>query len=113
MSTDNLSPTKKALLAMWEAVRERIISPECDDEAILANANKLKILNQDAFREDEFMTYDEAIKELGINYNRNKLSALAKKHGIKSHKFKNSPAGFHKDDITRLKLILRQKDLGK
>lgn len=111
MNTDNLSPTKKALLAMWDAVRDRIISPECDDEAILANASKLKILNQDAFREDEFLTYDEAIKELGINYNRNKLSTLAKKYGIKNYKFKNSPAGFHKDDIARLKLILAEEIL--
>lgn len=111
MSTDNISPTKKALLVMWDAVRERIISPECDDEAILANASKMRILNQDVFREDEFMTYDEAIKELGISYNRNKLSTLAKKYGIKNRKFKNCPAGFHKDDITRLKLILAEEKL--
>ena len=111
MSIDKISPTKKALLAMWDTVREQIISPECDDEAIIANSSKLRTLNQDAFREEEFMTYDEAIKELGINYNRNKLSALAKKYGIKNYKFKNSPAGFHKDDIARLKLILAKENL--
>jgi hypothetical protein len=111
MSIDNISPTKKALLAMWDKVREQIISPECDDEAIIANASKLNILNQDAFREEDFMTYDEAIKALGISYNRNKLSDLAKKHGIKSRKFKNSPAGFHKDDIARLKLLISQEGL--
>lgn len=100
MSTDNLSPTKKALLAMWDKVREQIISPECDDEAIIVNTSKLKILNQDAFREEEFMTY-----------NRNKLSSLVKKYGIKSRKFKNSPVGFHKDDIARLKLLIAKEGL--
>lgn len=106
-----LSPMKRALLAMWDKVREQIISPECDDEAIIVNTSKLKILNQDAFREEEFMTYDEAIKELKIPYNRNKLSSLVKKYGIKSRKFKNSPVGFHKDDIARLKLLIAKEGL--
>lgn len=110
MSTEGLSPVKLAILSMWEDVRDLILSPECDDEAIMVNANKISILNQGSFREDEYMTYDDAMKELGIGYNRNRLSTLAKKYGIKSRKFKNSPAGFHKDDISRLKLILATKD---
>lgn len=110
MSADNISPAKKTILDLWDKVRGQLLSPECDDEAIMVNANKLNILNRDSFREEDYMSYDEAIKELGINYNRNRLSELAKAHGIKSRKFKNSPAGFHKDDIMRLKLFLTESD---
>lgn len=106
MNTNELSPIKKAALEMWEKVRDLILSPECDDDAVLVASTKINILNKDAFREEDYLSYDDAIKELGIGYNRNKLSDLAKKHGIKNHKFKHFPAGFHRDDIAKLKLIL-------
>lgn len=106
MSADNLTPTKKAVLRMWEQVRDMIISPECDDETIIVNANKINILNKDVFRESDYMTYDDAIREIGMGYNRNKLSELAKKCNVKSRKFKNSPAGFHRDDIEKIKLYI-------
>ena len=113
MVENKLSPIKKAILSMIDNIRETIISPECDDEAILVNANKINILNAGAFKEDDYMTYDDAIRYLGIGYNRNRLSQLAKRHGIRNRKFKNSSVGFHRDDIERLKLIIQQEKLNK
>jgi hypothetical protein len=104
-----ISKTRKVILDMIDVFREKIISGECDDDTIMVKTVDLGILNADSFKEDEYLNYDEAIKELGISYNRNKLSELAKKHGVKNRTFNSTHVGFHKDDIKRLKLILERE----
>jgi hypothetical protein len=103
-----ISKTRKVVLDMIDVFREKIINGECDDDTIMVKASDLGILNADSFKEDEYLNYDEAIKELGISYNRNKLSELAKKHGVKNRTFNSMHVGFHKDDIKKLKLILER-----
>lgn len=58
---------------------------------------------RDSYREKEFINYDDALKELGMGYNRNKLSALAKAHGIKNYTFNNVHIGFKLSEILELK----------
>lgn len=106
MESNSLSVIKRSALAMIDNVREMIIN-DCDDETLVKTIPKVNIPTKVGIIEDDYMSYDDAIKELEIPYNRNKLSALAKKHGIKSYKLRNNlPLGFHKDDIARLKEIL-------
>lgn len=104
-----MTPLKAALIKSIDALKERFMSEDCDDEAIISNMHRLDILNDKAFREDEFLNYDEAIKELGIGYNRNKLSELTKEYNIKSVTFKNAKIGFRRRDIDRLKIILHER----
>lgn len=104
-----ISKTKKSVLAMMDAFRDMIIN-DCDDETIMLKMHDLQVLDKDSFREEDYLTYDEAIKELGINYNRNKLSSLAKKYGIRNRKFNSMHVGFHRDDIRKLKLLLQRED---
>lgn len=104
-----ISKTRKVILDMIDVFREKIISGECDDDTIMVKAGDLGILNADSFKEDEYLNYDEAIRELGIGYNRNRLSALAKKHGIMNRTFNSTHVGFHRDDIRKLKLILERE----
>lgn len=105
MENSNLSLTKRNALILLDAIREIVISDGNDE--IIANAlAKVFIPVNGGIVASDYMSYDEAIKELGISHNRNKLSKLAKEHDIKCHKFRNMPIGFHKDDIARLKEIL-------
>lgn len=105
----NLSKTKKFVLSIIDEVRSQVLT-ECDDETLVSRMSDLRVIDQDAFHEDDYYTYDEAISELGIGYNRNRLSELAKKHNIRNRKFKNVPVGFHKDDINKLKIILSKQN---
>lgn len=100
-----LSPIKKHALSIIDNIREVVLT-ECDDETIVKTIPKINIPISVGVKEEDYMSYDDAIKELHIGYNRNKLSELAKQHNIKSHKFRNMPIGFHKDDIARLKEVL-------
>jgi hypothetical protein len=103
-----MSKTKKMVLSIIDNIREQVLN-DCDDETLTSRMCDLRVIDQGAFHEDDYYTYDEAITELGIGYNRNRLSELAKKHNIRNRKFKNVPVGFHKDDINKLKIILSKK----
>ena len=108
MDETNFSPIKRSASSIIDSFRN-IVATECDDETIIKTIPNLKIPSVGIVEED-FMSYDDAIKELEMGYNRNKLSALAKKHGIKSQKFRNVPIGFHKADIDKLKRILNNEE---
>lgn len=108
MDETNLSPIKRSALSMIDSFRN-LVATECDDETIVKTLPNIKIPSVGIVEED-YMSYDDAIKELGMGYNRNKLSALAKKYNIQCHKFRNMPIGFHKDDIAKLKRILNNEE---
>lgn len=104
-----LTKTKKVVLSIIDNIREQVLT-ECDDETLVSRMNDLRVIDQDAFHEGDYYTYDEAIAELGIGYNRNRLSDLAKRYNIRNRKFKNVPVGFHKDDINKLKIIISKQN---
>ena len=104
---NGISKTKQFVLSVIDNIREQVIN-ECDDETLTARMSDMRVLDLDAFHEDDYYTYDEAIAELGIGYNRNRLAELAKKYNVRNRKFKNVSVGFHKDDISKLKLILNR-----
>lgn len=108
MDDDRISPVKRVALIAIDSLRNMVVN-DCDDETIANTLPKVSIPIKVGIVETDFMSYDDAIKELNMGYNRNKLSKLAKQYGIKSHKFRNMPIGFHKDDIARLKEELNKK----
>lgn len=105
----DISKTKQFVLSIIDNVREQVLN-DCDDETLTARMSDMRVLDIGAFHEDDYYTYDEAISELGIGYNRNRLAELAKKHNVRNRKFKNVSVGFHKDDINKLKLILAKQN---
>lgn len=105
MDESKLSPIKRSALAVVDTVKHMIVN-ECDDETIIKTLPQVTIPTKVGIVEEDYMSYDDAIDELQLPYNRNKLAQLAKEHGIRSHKFRKMPIGFHKDDIARLKEIL-------
>ena len=58
---------------------------------------------EDHINPKDYCSYDEAIDILDIGYNRNRLRALTKLHGIKNHRVNNQPIGFKRQDIFALK----------
>lgn len=100
-----LSPIKRSALAIIDSFRD-IVANDCDDADIVKTIPNINIPIDVGIKEKDYMSYDDAIDFLKIGYNRNRLSELAKKHGIKSHKFRKMPIGFHIKDIERLKTIL-------
>lgn len=110
MDERELSPIKRSALSVLDSIKSMVIN-DCDDETIVATMPKVTIPTKVGIVEEDYMSYDDAIKELNIGYNRNKLSQLAKQYGIKSHKFRHMPIGFHKDDIAKLKNILSSNEV--
>lgn len=104
---NGISKTKQFVLSVIDNIREQVIN-DCDDETLTARMSDMRVLDIEAFHEDDYYTYDEAIAELDIGYNRNRLAELTKKYNIRNRKFKNVSVGFHKDDIRKLKLILNK-----
>lgn len=105
MDSKELSPIKKTALSIVDFVRDVVIN-DCDDETLLKTTSHLSDFVDVGVREKDYLNYDEAIKVLGIGYNRNKLASLARMYNIKCHRFRNMPIGFHKDDIAKLKEII-------
>lgn len=68
---ENLSKTKRFVLSIIDEVRTQVLT-ECDDETLTSRMHDFNILDHDSFKEDDYYTYDEAIRELGIRYNRNR-----------------------------------------
>lgn len=109
MHTKELSPIKRMALAIVNTVKEQIIN-DCSDEEITRHMARVHPDLRGSYREEDFMNYDESLKELKLGFNRNKLTELAKRYNIKNHTFKNNHIGFHKEDIAKLKRILAQEN---
>lgn len=116
MDTKILSPMKNLALAIVDntarKLKEQILT-ECTDDEITQNMARMHPDLRGTYREEDYVSYDKALKRLGMKHNRNKLSALAKQYGIKNHTFNNAHIGFHKDDIAKLKCILNEEKLKK
>lgn len=109
MNTKELSPIKRMALAVVNTVKEQIIN-DCSDEEITHHMARIHPDLRGTYREEDFMNYDEALKELHLGYNRGKLNALAKQYHIKNYTFKNNHIGFKRDDIAMLKRILAHEN---
>lgn len=108
MDESKLSPIKRSALSVLDTVKNMVVN-DCDDETIIKTLPQVAIPTKVGIVEEDYMSYDDAIDELKLPYNRNRLAQLAKEHGIRSHKFRNMPIGFHKDDIARLKKIINNE----
>ena len=113
MNRKELSPMKQLALAVVNSATRKIkyqILNDCSDEEITQNIARVHPDLRGTYKEEDYLSYDKALKVLGFGYNRNKLNELAKKHNVKNHTFNNAHIGFKKDDIEMLKRILANKE---
>lgn len=88
---------------------KRIDDGECNEDDIGYILEKTNAESKGYFKEDSFMTYDKAMKTLGIS-KRNDLKSLMDRFKIKSFKINNRSVGFPSTKVHSLALKLRRKD---
>ena len=103
------SPTVKYAIHLLKDVIRGLRNGDCTEEEVVDALARFNPENRGYIKEEDFINYDEACKELGIGWNRNKLNSLCKKYGIVNHKFNNAHIGFAKKDILKLKSIIQQE----
>lgn len=84
---------------MKEAIRfvkdilHRMENDECNDEQLGYVLGRVNAENKGYFKEDSFMNYDKAMRELNIG-TRKELVKVLKRHGVKMQKIGNTKVGF-------------------
>lgn len=79
----------------------------CTDEQIDDLISKTEPRSRGYFREEDFVTADEALKILRLGQNRNRLFMLLKAHKIESQTFNGVKIGYRKEEIYKLKEKLK------
>lgn len=91
---------------LLKGIIEDIQNGQCGEKEVINALNKINIPDKNAFKEDDFVNYDEIGRILCLGWNRKKINELCKKHNIKVVRFRNRPIGFRKIEILKLKEIL-------
>lgn len=99
----NLSRTSKELIRVCKFIIQEAREGRCDNEEIATFLCEGLPASFGYFREDDYVTADEAMRILHLNQNRNKFFALLKEHKINACKFKGLRIGYRIKDIYRLK----------
>lgn len=108
MKNTELSATKKLAIATLDFIKERIIQGDCSDEELSENLSRVNCeANKDYINKNDYVNADQAIKILGIGYDRNKLFSLTKKYGVINHTLNNQHIGFKRKEIEQIACILR------
>ena len=108
MQNTELSATKRLALSTLDFIKERIIKGDCSDAELQENMSRINCeANHDYINKNDYVNADQAIKILGIGYNRNKLFELTKKYGVVNHTLNNRHIGFKRKEIERIACILK------
>jgi hypothetical protein len=59
---------------------------------------------------NDYINYDDAMKQMPFGYNRNKLNALTKKYGIETKRINNMAIGFDKREIKALARKVKEEE---
>lgn len=74
----------------------------CTDEQIDDLISKTEPRSRGYFREEDFVTADEALRVLKLGQNRNRLFMLLKAHKIESQTFNGVKIGYRREEIHKL-----------
>lgn len=88
-------------------IKECIINGDCSDEELQENMTRISMAaNKDYINKNDYINVDQAMKMLGMKYNRNRFFELTKKYGIVNHTINNQHIGFKRQEIEELAMIL-------
>lgn len=76
---------------------------ECTDEQIDDLISKTEPRSRGYFREEDFVTADEAMKILHLGQNRNRFFDLLKVYKIQAQTFNGVKIGYRREEIHKLK----------
>ena len=90
-------------------IKECIINGDCSDEELQENMARMSIAaNKDYIKKNDYVNADQAMKILGIGYNRKRFFELTKKYGIVNHTMNNQHIGFLRKEIEELACMLNE-----
>lgn len=106
-----LSIKKQYLWKLCKQILRDLKNGECTEEEIEDLIAKTEPRGRGYFREEDFVTADEAMRILHLGQNRNKFFDLIKVYKIESQTFNGVKIGYKKDEIYALGRKL--EDMGK
>lgn len=97
-----LSLKKQYAWKLCKQVLRDLKNGECTDEQIEDIISKTEPRSRGYFREEDFVTADEAMKILRLGQNRNKFFDLLKVYKIQAQTFNGVKIGYRKEEIYKL-----------
>ena len=98
-----LSLKKQYVWKLCKQILRDLKNGECTDEEIDDLIAKTEPRSRGYFREEDFVTADEAMKILHLGHNRNKFFDLLKVYKIESQTFNGVKIGYKREEIHKLK----------
>jgi hypothetical protein len=98
-----LSLKKQYVWKLCKQILRDLKNGECTEEEIDDLISKTEPRSRGYFREEDFVTADEAMKILHLGQNRNRFFDLLKVYKIQSQTFNGVKIGYRKEEIFKLK----------
>ena len=98
-----LSLKKQYAWKLCKQLLRDLKSGECTDEQIDDLISKTEPRSRGYFREEDFVTADEAMKILHLGQNRNRFFDLLKVYKIQAQTFNGVKIGYKREEIHKLK----------
>ena len=98
-----LSLKKQYVWKLRKQILRDLKNGECTEEEIDDLIAKSEPRSRGYFREEDFVTADEAMKILHLGQNRNKFFDLLKVYKIESQTFNGVKIGYKREEIHKLK----------
>lgn len=97
-----LSLKKQYVWKLCKQILRDLKSGECTEEEIDDLIAKTEPRSRGYFREEDFVTADEAMKILHLGQNRNRFFDLLKVYKIQAQTFNGVKIGYRREDIHKL-----------
>ena len=98
-----LSLKKQYVWKLCKQILRDLKSGECTEEQIDDLISKTEPRSRGYFREEDFVTADEAMKILCLGQNRNRFFDLLKVYKIQAQTFNGVKIGYRREEIHKLK----------
>lgn len=97
-----LSHKKQYVWKLCKQILRDLKNGECTEEEIDDLIARTEPRSRGYFREEDFVTADEAMRILRLGKNRNKFFDLIKTYKIESNTFNGTKIGYRKEEIYKL-----------
>lgn len=108
--SNKLSPTMRYAIVILKNAIKDIICGNCSEEDVADIVYKLNPERHGMIDPNDYINYDDAMKQMPFGYNRNKLNALTKKYGIETKRINNMAIGFDKREIKELARKIKEEE---
>lgn len=105
----NVSIKGKYVINLCKQLIKDIKDGECSDDDLAEVISDTEMKMFGYVNENDYISAERAMKELGLGKNRNKFFDIIRKNGIKCKRINNQPVGYNRKDIERVKKKLHRE----